>query len=363
MGKLDNDGDTAQVQGSGARPYEQKNVGGVLSCSCPAWRNQSRPIDLRTCKHIVALQGAEVERSRVGDDNMPTKFRNGSGTAAATGGTRNGPSGRSVGPSSPSPAAAGSGPALLLANKWTADVDPEGWWLSEKLDGIRAYWDGRDFFSRNGNVFHAPDWFRATLPRSPLDGELWLGRQEFQRTMSIVRSHNGGDRWNVLKYVVFDAPKEGGGFEARMERLQEWFGDERCDYAQLHPHQLCVDADHLKAELDRILALQGEGLMLRKPGSSYEGRRSSTLLKVKRFIEAEAVIVDHVAGKGKHRGRLGGLIVEMPDGKRFNVGSGLSDALRKAPPTVGTTITYRFTEHTKDGIPKCASFVRVRIPE
>jgi DNA ligase-1 len=269
-----------------------------------------------------------------------------------------------VGSSSPSPGAAGTSPALLLAAKWTAETDPEGWWLSEKLDGLRAYWNGTEFLSRNGNIFYAPDWFKVQLPRFPLDGELWLDRQKFQKTMSIVRSHNGGDRWKALKYVVFDAPREGGDFEARMKLLGEWFGDERCDHARLHPHELCKGVDHLKAELDRVLALQGEGLMLRKPGSSYEGRRSSTLLKVKKFIEAEAVVVDHNPGKGKHRGRMGGLVVEMPDGKRFNIGVFEGpESIRDNPPAIGETITYRFTEHTKAGIPKCASYVRPRKPE
>ena len=360
MSSLDNDGDTTEVWGSGSKPYKLKNVGGVLSCSCPAWRNQSLSIDLRTCKHVIGEQGVEVERARVGDANMPTKFKKGTGAGPAKRTPKAAASAARKASPAASGAAAGGSPALLLAQRWEPDVDPTGWWLSEKLDGVRAYWDGAQFLSRNGNVFHAPDWFRKHLPRLPLDGELWIGRQEFQKTISVVRRHDGGDQWKDVQYVVFDAPEAEGTFKQRLSYLHDWFSSVGPPHARLHPHALCEGMEELKEELERVLAAGGEGLMLRKAGSLYEGRRSHTLLKVKVFKEAEATLISIVPGRGKHEGRMGGMVLQMPDGKTFNVGTGMKDHERESPPPIGSKITYRYTEHTKDGIPKCASFVAVR---
>lgn len=352
MGQLDNDGDVSEVNGSGTKPYKLRNIGGVLDCSCPAWRNVGGPIDTRTCKHLIALRGIEVERTRVGDDRMPTKFRKGTKAPA-----------NPLTPAAPLVAmqpSTDTGLSVLLANKWDPRTDPTGWWLSEKLDGVRAYWDGKQFLSRNGNVFHAPEWFKKGLPDFPVDGELWVDRQMFQSTISIVRRLNGGDAWKGMKYLIFDAPDHGGTFEERVSHLNDWAENTSSLHASVHYHKVCIGPSHLRQEMDQVLALGGEGLMLRQPGSLYERGRSSTLLKVKQFSDAEAVVIAHAAGKGKHKGRLGGLVVRTPEGKEFNVGSGLTDAERESPPEIGSTITYRFTEHTKDGIPKCASFVCVR---
>src|SRR5207253_6739875 len=160
------DGESVEMKGSGARPYVLKNTAGVYSCSCPAWRNQSVGIERRTCKHLRKLRGDAAERARLGSA-LPAKPRAASGAAQA--------------------------PPLLLAESWDSITDPTGWWLSEKLDGVRAYWDGRQFLSRLGNLFHAPEWFLAGLPGTPLDGELWLGRKKFQRAVSIVRRQDKSD--------------------------------------------------------------------------------------------------------------------------------------------------------------------------
>src|SRR6516162_3268653 len=180
------DGESTLVQGSGSRPYVLKNVGGVYSCTCPAWRNQSVAIERRTCKHLRKLRGDAAEESRLGAD-LPDRPRAAAGDVTA--------------------------PSLLLAERWDGVTDPTGWWLSEKLDGVRAFWDGKQFLSRLGNTFLAPDWFTAGLPDVPLDGELWLGRKKFQRAVSIVRRQDKSDLWKEIRYVVFDAPKLQKGFE------------------------------------------------------------------------------------------------------------------------------------------------------
>ena len=117
----------------------------------------------------------------------------------------------------------GGAPALLLAHKWNGKSDLTGWWMSEKLDGVRAYWTGSQFVSRLGNTYHAPAWFTKSLPKYPLDGELWVGRKLFQKTVSVVRRANAGDEWKNVRYLVFDAPAADGDakkWDAALARLQ-----------------------------------------------------------------------------------------------------------------------------------------------
>ncbi len=185
------DGESTEMQGSGAKPYVLKNTGGVYSCSCPAWRNQSSP--LRNGR-------ANIFASSVG---MPQKKHVSAGRCLSVPGkARTGEDGEED-----------SGPPLLLAESWDNAADLSDWWMSEKLDGVRAYWDGNQFLSRQGNIYHAPDWFIEGLPSTPLDGELWIDRKKFQRTVSIVRRQDKNDLWNEVKYLVFDAPAAVGGFE------------------------------------------------------------------------------------------------------------------------------------------------------
>lgn len=249
---------------------------------------------------------------------------------------------------------------MLLAEKWDLASDPTGWWLSEKLDGVRSLWTGKVFLSRLGNVFHAPEWFAAGLPDEPLDGELWLGRKMFQRAVSIVRRQDQSDLWKQIRFLIFDAPALDKEFEHRLQFVEQFIKKEHPPYAEAHAHQVCKDADHLRQELTRIEALGGEGLMLRQPGSRYVSGRSMTLLKVKTFHDAEATVVGHEAGKGRHKGRLGALLMKLPDGTAFSVGTGFSDAERERPPAIGSLITFRYQELSDGGVPRFPSFVGVR---
>ena len=232
--------------------------------------------------------------------------------------------------------------------------------MSEKLDGVRAYWDGTRFLSRQGNEFHAPDWFTAGLPETPLDGELWLDRKAFQRTVSIVRRQDKSEHWKQIQYVIFDAPALEEAFEARLEYVADCVKGLASDFVSSLEHQRCKSLKHLGEELARIEALGGEGLMLRQPGSSYEAGRSGTLLKVKTFHDEDAVVVDYVKGKGRHKGRLGALVVRLADGTEFSVGTGFTDKQRESPPAVGSTITFRYQELSDGGVPRFPSFVRQR---
>jgi DNA ligase-1 len=327
-----------------------RNIGGVYDCSCIAWKMQSIQIDVRTCKHLCAYLGVENERARVGNDNMPTKFKHKNVTTGTTStGVKNTPA-----PRTPATPVVKKSYACLLADTYE-NSDPTGWWISEKLDGVRAIWTGTDFRTRNNNVLHAPDWFKAALPNERLDGELWLARDEFQKTMSIVRRLNPNGEWNKIAFKVFDAPDAPGGFEARLARLRAMVLPA---HVEVIPQTKCKGRDHLQEGLDWVVRQKGEGLMLRKPGSLYEKRRSSTLLKVKPFYDMEVVVTGHTPGKGKHKGVVGALTCKL-NGNSFNVGGGLTDAQRRNPPGPGTTITIKYQSLTKKGIPRHASFVRV----
>jgi DNA ligase-1 len=335
------DGESTEMKGSGAKPYVLRNTGGVYSCSCPAWRNQSIAIEQRTCKHLRRLRGDAAEEARIGGalPHRPAKPASSDGEGDDD----------------------DAGPPLLLAERWDNAADLAGWWMSEKLDGVRAYWDGKQFLSRQGNLFHAPDWFIEALPSTPLDGELWIDRKKFQRTVSIVRRQDKSDLWKEVSFVVFDAPAAGGGFEDRIQFVKDSFTKRAARFARPHEQQVCRDLECLRAELARVEALGGEGLMLRQPGSKYETGRSATLLKIKSFRDAEALVIAHQAGAGRHKGRLGALLVRLPSGVEFAVGTGFSDRERDQPPGVGATVTFRYQELSEAGVPRFPSYVGVRI--
>jgi DNA ligase-1 len=341
-------GITVYVQGSGKEPYKLQHVSTAYSCSCPSWRNAGGPIDKRTCKHLGKIRGFAAEEKRLQEGDLEKLFR------ATTGGV-------SVAEIKKEKEAEeeaevegkGKGPPVLLAHKWEVDQDPKDWWMSEKLDGVRAYWDGQKFISRLGNEFFAPDFFRAGLPDHPLDGELWMGRKKFQDTVSIVRQLNAGDYWKRLRFLVFDAPHLKTSFEHRMTSLARL----EHPYVTLVTQERCKGVEHLKTELARVEALGAEGLMLRQPGSLYESGRSYSLLKVKTFHDAEGRVIGYEPGKGKHKGRIGALQIRAANGVEFKVGTGFSDKERENPPAVGSVITYRYQELTRDNVPRFPSYV------
>lgn len=249
---------------------------------------------------------------------------------------------------------------LLLAKPWTPKIDPTGYWLSAKLDGIRAYWDGDGtLWSRLGKEFKkAPTSFIERLPKGiPLDGELYLGAGRFNDTVRAVKGNAG---WDEIRYVVFDAPcryddivQSRETFEERIEICSDVWDD-------VAPQHKCLDFEHLLNSLDTSIAAGYEGIMLRKPESLYEGKRSSTLLKAKKFLDCEVSVRGHVPGKGKHVGRLGALVCSTDTGIFFEVGTGFDDFERANPPNVGDRITVKFQEWTPRGAPRFPVYVTVR---
>jgi DNA ligase-1 len=251
---------------------------------------------------------------------------------------------------------------LQLARDAPATIDPAGWLVSEKLDGVRALWDGTKLRFRSGVSIAAPAWFLAGLPALPLDGELWAGRGRFERLAGIVRQAAAGDAaWRQLRYEVFDLPGAPGPFARRAQQLAEIVRARRFEALHAVEQSVLADRATLRLRLDEVLRGGGEGLMLHRADAEWRPGRSEALLKLKPVDDAEAVVVGHVPGRGRHAGRLGALRVRTPDGVEFLLGTGLSDAERDDPPAIGHVVTYAYRGRTANGVPRFASFLRVRV--
>lgn len=252
-------------------------------------------------------------------------------------------------------------PAILLANVYRNQVDVTQYLVSEKLDGVRAVWDGRRLRFRSGKSIHAPAWFVDALPAQPLDGELWIGRGSFERVSGIVRKETPIDaEWHQVRYMVFELPGAPGSFRQRVDQISQLVHQANVPWLQRIDQATVSDLNELQQWLAKVLAAGGEGLMLHRADAVYETGRSDTLLKLKPWLDAEAEVIGHSAGKGRHTGRLGALQVRTPEGKTFLLGTGFSDAQRQNPPPIGARVTYRYRELTRTGLPRFASFLRVR---
>jgi DNA ligase-1 len=252
-------------------------------------------------------------------------------------------------------------PKLMLANVYRRGMPLAGYWVSEKYDGVRGYWDGRQLWTRGGEAIAAPAWFTAPLPAQPLDGELWAGRGRFEQALSTVRSQTPNDAaWRALRFMVFDLPAEPGDFDHRLAALRRLLPLAAAPWVVPVPQRRATTHAALQALLDETVRAGGEGLMLHRGTSAYRSERTDDLLKFKIYDDAEARVLAHLPGKGKHEGRLGALLVETGEGLRFRLGGGFSDAQRAAPPPIGSLVTYRYNGLNASGVPRFARFMRVR---
>ncbi|KPZ70870.1 DNA ligase [Shewanella sp. P1-14-1] len=250
-------------------------------------------------------------------------------------------------------------PALQLAMRYQTDTDVTQYLISEKLDGVRGYWDGNQMLSRSGRVMILPDWFTADFPKTALDGELWIKQGEFDAVSALARSsHSHHAEWKLVKYMIFDLPEHGGMFVERVKAMQQIALESR--YIEAIEQQELVSTAQLMAQLDYVIENNGEGLMLHLKSGYYQIGRSQNIVKLKPKYDAEARVIGFNEGKGKFEGLMGSLKVEMPNGKQFNLGSGFSNELRRNPPPLGAIITYQYLGLTKNGIPRFAHFLRVR---
>lgn len=250
-------------------------------------------------------------------------------------------------------------PELSLLKEYSHQ-NVNGWLMSEKLDGVRAYWDGKKLISRGGVELHAPDWFIKNFPPFELDGELWSKRGDFQNILSIVRQQTPHVGWQEITYHIFDVPYAKGGLMQRLSVLENYKKNNDVSHMQLIPQRICSGEKELKAFLAEVEAKGGEGVVVRNPISPYIAKRDKNSLKVKSFYDAECEVIGYTPGKGKYHNMTGSLTCKASNGSVFEIGSGLSDALRRNPPTVGSTVTYQYKELTKEEKPRFASFLRIK---
>ncbi len=261
----------------------------------------------------------------------------------------------------PATAIAGPAPALMLANVYRSGLPLDDYWVSEKYDGLRGYWNGSELLTRGGERIIAPPWFTRGWPETPLDGELWGGRGRFQQTLSTVRQQQPDEAaWRDIRFMVFDLPAHGGTFTERIPALSAAVAAIGQPWVQAVPQHKVPGHAALRQLMETTVRAGGEGLMLHRGASLYAGGRSDDLLKVKPHDDAEARVIAHLPGRGRHQGQMGALLVETPQGKKFRIGSGFTDAQRQDPPAPGTWITYRYRGTNDSGIPRFATFLRIR---
>ncbi len=253
-----------------------------------------------------------------------------------------------------------AGEDLLLLKRWHAGDDVRGWLMSEKLDGVRAYWDGHALISRGGHRFAAPDWFVKDFPPFAIDGELWSKRGDFEQIVSIVRRQQPHTGWRQLTFNIFEVPHQPGGLLQRLAHLQDYLAQRPNRYIRIIPQQRCKGEAHLKHFLQSVLAAGGEGVVVRRADTPYVTGRSADALKVKNFDDAECMVTGYLPGKGKFTGMTGALRCRMDDGAIVSIGSGLSQAQRQQPPAIGSRITFKFYGRTRHGKPRHPVFLRER---
>jgi len=253
-----------------------------------------------------------------------------------------------------------------LANVYKDDITVQDYWISEKLDGIRARWNGSALVTRNANIIYAPSWFVKDFPPQILDGELWLARNSFEKTASIVLRKTPNSDWQNITFMLFDLPENTGTFSQRLIEMQLVVDAIASPYLQVIPQFKLADQNQLMLKLDTLVAQGAEGLMLNQQAAYYQDGRSASLLKLKKHQDAEARVIAHNPGKGKYKNMMGSLLVELGEfdkldnGLQFKIGSGFSDMQRRSPPSIGTIITFKYYGLTARGIPRFASFLRIK---
>ncbi len=258
---------------------------------------------------------------------------------------------------------------LILAQNAPSKIDPLGYLVSEKLDGVRAIWDGKALRFRSGRTIAAPQWFLDKLPATPLDGELWAGRGRFDALSGIVRKGAPmDDEWRRVAYWVFELPEvnkvsSNTQFSERSATLRALVQTAAWSQLRWVEQKVVANNAELQLWLKGVVTGGGEGLILHWGQAPVVDGRSALLLKLKPLFDAQAVVLSYIEGKGKNAGKMGSLVVQTNQGMQFRLGSGFSAAQRSAPPAVGSTVVFTYRDTTPTGKPRFASFVRVQEAE
>ncbi len=234
----------------------------------------------------------------------------------------------------------------------------KNWVMSEKLDGIRAIWNGKQFLTRNGKKIYAPKWFIKDFPPFKLDGELWTKRTDFENIQNIVMDKTPSKDWKQITYNIFEVPNQEGDFLKRLNKLKQWLEKNPNKYIKIIPQIPIKNRGHLYEFLDSLLKKGAEGLIIRDPKKDFHTGRSSHILKVKKAKDMEGEVIGiNISKKTK---LLKSLKLKLGNGTTFNLGSGFTKVQREKPPKIGTIVTFKYFGFTKKGIPKFASFLHER---
>jgi len=253
-----------------------------------------------------------------------------------------------------------SQPELLLLKKYDEGMPVKGWVMSEKLDGVRAYWDGGKLLSRSGKEFHPPKWFIKDFPPFAIDGELWSKRKDFENISSITSKKIPHKGWKNLTYNIFEVPNQQGGLFKRLDVLEKYLLKYPNPYIKIISQIPCKSKSHLQQFYHKILEKGGEGVVLRNPNAAYISKRTKEALKLKPFEDTECEVLGYKKGQGKYSTVTGSLICQLQNGKIIKIGSGLSENQRANPPKIGSIITFKYQGFTKNGLPRFPVFLRVR---
>lgn len=240
------------------------------------------------------------------------------------------------------------------------DQNISGWYMSEKYDGIRGYWDGKNLYTKTGKLIYTPKSFTKNFPSFALDGELWSKRDDFENIQSIVLDKKPSDKWSEITYNIFEVPNAKGDFLARLQKVKDWFAKHPNKNINIIKQIKCKDEDHLNKFLDEIIALKGEGVIVKDGSKDYHTGRSPHILKVKKFLDMEGEVI---AYNYKKDGKFKSLKVKLKSGVVFNLGGGFSKKEKLNPPKVGGMVTFKYYGFTKNKKPKFASFLRIRDKE
>ncbi|GAU08754.1 DNA ligase [Desulfoplanes formicivorans] len=253
-------------------------------------------------------------------------------------------------------------PQLQAPTTYRGNEDITGWYMSEKLDGIRGYWDGHHLLTREGTVIHAPSWFTSNLPPFELDGELWAGRGNFEIVQSTVLDTTPSSGWQNITYNIFEVPHASGDFPARLAKAQNWFANHKADHVRIIPQTICTGHQHVQRFLKHIAQQGGEGVIIKDPTIPYQDGSEQHLVKLKHINYMDGVVMGHTPGKGSYAGLMGSLTLQLDNGVVFNLGTGFSMQERRHPPRKGAVVTFKHYGFSQSGKPRFASFVKVKTP-
>ena len=253
-----------------------------------------------------------------------------------------------------------SKPDLFLLKTYDDSKAVTGWLMSEKLDGIRGFWDGQKFLTRSGNKLNPPDWFIKNYPPFALDGELWTRQNDFKNISSIVRTKNPDKRWKLITHNIFEVPNQQGGLLERLSILDAYLQHNPVAHLKVLKQTPIKNKPQLENFLSAVISQQGEGVVVRNPDSLYATGRLDSALKVKRYFDAECTVIKILPGKGKYLNKMGSVLCQTSAGKQLKIGSGFKDKDRANPPIIGSKITFKYYGFTGKGNYKYPVYLRIR---